>query len=133
MRATLHKLLLQIVFFIGVITILSGSGQMLFPELVLQLIGGEISSGGNHSFAIIGMFMTLFGALCIAALSTEHQEPVAIFWCSLQKLGASIAVWLGVTKGLFSPLALLVAGFDGFSFVVMLIFWFSIRTRKNFM
>ena len=131
MTAKLQKLLLQLVFLIGVITVFSGLVQVIFPGFVLGVIGGERSAGGDHSFAIIGMFMVLFGALLIHALSTEQQEPVAILWCSIQKLGASLAVWLGVTKGLFSSLALLVAAFDGASFFIMMLFWFSLRNNKN--
>lgn len=127
MNASRQTLLLKAVFAIAAITILSGLVQVIKPELVLSIIGGEQSPSGNHSFAIIGMFMVLFGALAIHALSTESQEPVAILWCSLQKLGASVAVGVGVCKVLFSPLALLVAGFDLLSFVVMFIFWLNIR------
>jgi hypothetical protein len=129
--STKHQtLLIKIVFLIGIITILSGLTQAINPELVLSVVGGEKSPGGNHSFAIIGMFMVLFGALVIHALSTESQEPVAIFWCSLQKLGAAVAVGIGVSKGLFSLLALAVAGFDLLSFVVMYVFWLTIRKNQ---
>jgi hypothetical protein len=126
-----QPLLIKIVFFIGIITIFSGLAQVINPELVLSVVGGEKSPGGNHSFAIIGMFMVLFGALVVHALSTETQEPVAIFWCSLQKLGAAVAVGIGVGKGLFSPLALAVAGFDLLSFFVMFVFWMTIRKNHT--
>lgn len=126
-----NRQLLQAVFAIGVITILSGLVQMVQPELVLEIIGGEQTPGGEHSFAIVGMFMVLFGALLVHALSTEHHEPVAVFWCSLQKLGAALAVSLGVFKGLFSALALAVAGFDLLSFMLMLVFWQTIRYNPH--
>ncbi len=122
-----RKLLLQCLFFIGVVTVFSGLVQMVKPGFVLSLIGGELTAGGNHSFAIVGMFMVLFGALLIHALSTERQEPVAIFWCAIQKLGASIAVGLGVYNDLFSWVALTVAGFDLLSFVLMIVFWNGVR------
>ena len=57
MNANRQALLLKAVFAIAVITILSGLSQVIKPELVLSIIGGEQSPGGNHSFAIIGMFM----------------------------------------------------------------------------
>jgi len=126
-----NNLLLKIVFFIAVITIFSGSAQMLMPQLILAIIGGDISPGGNYSFGIIGMFMVLFGGLCIHALSTETQEPVAILWCSLQKLGAAIAVTLAVCQHLFSWLALLVSSFDFLSFVLMYIFWYRIKNNVS--
>jgi hypothetical protein len=40
-----------------------------------------------------------------------------------QKLGASAAVGLGVRRGLLSPLALAVAGFDALSGLVALDYW----------
>jgi hypothetical protein len=129
MTAKHQTLLIKIVFLIGIITILSGLAQVINPELVLSVVGGEKSPGGNHSFAIIGMFMVLFGALVVHALSTETQEPVAILWCSLQKLGAAVAVGIGVGKGLFSLLALAVAGFDLLSFIIMFGFWLTIRNN----
>lgn len=125
-----RHLLLKSVFFIGVITILSGFSQMVRPDLVLSIISdAEQTSGGNHSFAIIGMFMVLFGGLLIHALSTENQSPTAVLWCTLQKFGAAFAVALGVNNGLFSSLALWVAGFDLLSFFVMLAFWFKIKNN----
>lgn len=120
-------LLLKIVFAIALITLASGLTQAVQPAFILGIIGGETSPGALHSFAIIGMFMALFGGLAIHALSTETQEPVAILWCALQKLGASLAVALGVIKAVFSPIALLVAGFDFVSFVLMALFWQQIR------
>ncbi len=122
-----NQILLKIVFFIGVITIVSGFSQMVKPDLVLSIIGGDQSPGGNHSFAIIGMFMVLFGGLLVHALSTETQAPTAVLWCTIQKLGAAIAVGVGYSKGLFSFLALAVAGFDLLSFFVMFAFWLSIK------
>lgn len=126
------NLLLKSVFFIALITVVSGLTQMLMPELVLSIVGGSTASpGGNYSFGIVGMFMVLFGGLCIHALSTEKQEPLVIFWCALQKLGAAIAVTLAVCQDLFSWLALLVSGFDFLSFVLLLVFWWSIKNRKS--
>ncbi len=124
-----NQILLKIVFFIGIITILSGFSQMVKPDLVLSIIGGDQSPGGNHSFAIIGMFMVLFGGLLVHALSTETQSPTAVLWCSIQKLGAAMAVGIGYSKGLFSFLALAVAGFDLLSFFIMFTFWLSIRNN----
>ncbi|MCF6280787.1 MAG: hypothetical protein L3J28_01045 [Candidatus Polarisedimenticolaceae bacterium] len=125
-----NQLLLKMVFFIGVITIFSGLGQMIKPDLVLSIISdSEQSAGGNHSFAIIGMFMVLFGGLVVHALSTESQSPTAILWCTFQKLGAAFAVAIGVSNGLFSSLALAVAGFDLLSFFVMFAFWLTIKNN----
>jgi hypothetical protein len=45
---------------------------------------------------------------------------VVVFWSALQKLGAFVAVTLGVLNGLFSWMALSVAVFDLFSGLLFL-------------
>jgi len=115
---------------IGAITVVSGLVQAVAPGLVLGLIGGDPSPANRHSFAIVGMFMVLFGGmLCHALLASEHH-PIPLLWAALQKLGAAGAVGLGVSKGLFAPLALLVAGFDLLSGVLALVYWRSIRDPR---
>ena len=125
-----QKSLLKVVFLIGVITVISGFVQMIKPDFVLSIIGGQQTPGGNHSFAIVGMFMVLFGAMLIHALATPSQQPMVVLWCSIQKLGAAAAVSIGVAKGYFSTLALLVAGFDLFSFLLMMAFWFCLQKNN---
>ncbi len=108
---------------IGLVTVASGALQLAQPGLILTLIAGPSSAMARHFFAIVGMFMVLFGGLVLQTLRSESRgEPggVALLWCTLQKLGASAAVGLGVLSGVFSPIALLVAGFDLASAVL---FW----------
>jgi hypothetical protein len=52
------------------------------------------------------------------------------WWCcgrSLQKVGASAAVFLGVTRGVFAAVALVVAGFDLLSGILGLALWNRVR------
>jgi hypothetical protein len=107
---------------IAVATIVSGAVQMFWPSLVLRFVGGASTPAGNHFFGIVGMFMLLFGGALLQALRSPTAQPIILFWAGLQKLGASAAVGLGVWHAIFSPVALLVAGFDLFSGV--LIFWY---------
>jgi hypothetical protein len=110
-----------IISLIAVLTIVSGVVQMIWPGCVLRIIGGSLNLANQHSFGIVGMFMVLFGALTLHGLMT-HSSP-ALLWASIQKLGAFVAVALGVYEGLFSSLAMAVALFDLLSFVVIFIFW----------
>ncbi|HQR41521.1 MAG TPA: hypothetical protein PLX97_02530 [Gemmatales bacterium] len=112
---------------IGAITVLSGSLQMVAPGLVLTLIGGQMTPTSLHFFGIIGMFMVLFGGALLQALLSPLHHPVVLFWAGLQKFGASAAVGLGVWHQLFSPLALLVAGFDLLSGILALWYWNRVR------
>jgi hypothetical protein len=117
-RSPLHRVLVPI----AALTVLSGLAQALLPRFVLGLIGGEATPGGAHSFGIVGMFMVLFGGMLLHALLTPGDHRVAVLWAGLQKLGAFAAVSLGVARGLFSVLALGVAGFDLLSGVLILLY-----------
>lgn len=113
---------------IAVITVVSGATQMLAPALVLQAVGGEATPATMHFFAIIGMFMVLFGGLLWQSLRAPTVLPMPIFWAALQKVGAAVAVGLGVQRGLFAPLALTVASFDLLSGILALWYWNRVRT-----
>lgn len=114
---------------IAAVTIISGLVQTIRPAFVLNIINGAVTPATNHFFGIVGMFMVLFGGLLYHALQENRHQPVAILWCGLQKIGAAVAVGLGVSRGLFSWLALGVAGFDLISGFLILIYWYSIRKR----
>lgn len=118
------KIVLKI---IAVITIISGFIQMVWPAFVLGIIDGAITPTTQYFFGIVGMFMIMFGGLLYHALAGTKRHPVAVLWCGLQKFGASLAVFLAVTEGLFSWLALGVAGFDFISGIIIAIYWFSIN------
>lgn len=115
--------------FIAAITVLSGLVQMLKPDFILTIISGEQMPGNLHSFAIVGMFMVLFGGLLLHALFSCDHHPIAIFWSGLQKIGAFAAVSLGVYKGVFSWLALGVAIFDLAS--GLLILYYCVVVKKS--
>jgi len=108
----MRKNITFIVLGISVVTVISGVSQIIKPEFVLDVIGAEISPLSNHLFAIVGMFMALFGSLMVHTVYQTHTSKTAVFWCAMQKLGAFIAVSLGVFQGLFSWLAMGVAIFD---------------------
>ena len=110
-----------IITLIAILTIVSGTVQMIWPGFVLKMIGGSLELANQHSFGIVGMFMILFGALTLHGLIT-HSSP-ALLWASIQKLGAFIAVALAVHEQLFSTLAMAVALFDLLSFFLMIVFW----------
>lgn len=112
---------------ISALTVVSGLVQVIAPGFVLGLIGAEITLASSHSFGIVGMFMMLFGGLLLQALFAQTPQPIAVFWCGLQKFGAAGAVTLGALRDVFSWLALGVAGFDLLSGVLILIYWLMIR------
>src|SRR5713101_7735984 len=122
-----RSLLEWLVAAIAAITVVSGIAQMLAPRFVLDTIGGETTPASAHFFGIVGMFMTLFGGALLHEVFSSRRQPIVALWASLQKFGAVAAVGLGVSRGLFAPLALLVAGFDFISAVLIFWYWFRIR------
>jgi hypothetical protein len=116
---------------IAAATLVSGGVQVFDPGFVLGLVSGETSPATEHFFGIIGMFMVLFGGMLLHAMRNPSGQTVAIFWCALQKFGASAAVALGVERHLFSALALGVASFDFISGILVISYWVKIRSNKN--
>lgn len=123
-----HKYLNLAVILISLVTIISGLSQMVRPGLVLQVVGAESSPTASHFFAIVGLFMALFGGLMLHAVYSTRPQTAAILWSAFQKIGAFVAVTLGVIKGVFSFMALGVALFDLFS---GLLFLYYLKQRRK--
>jgi hypothetical protein len=105
----------------------TGLVQVVAPGFVLGVVGGESTPTSRHFFGIVGMFMTLFGGLLLQALLSAEHHPLAVFWAGLQKLGAFVAVGIGVQRGLFATIALSVAFFDLLSGILIFAYWRSMR------
>src|SRR4051812_30035790 len=76
-------------------TLLTGGLQAIKPAFILHILSAETTVTSRHFFAIVGMFMVLFGGATLHALLSARHHPVVILWSSLQKFGAAIAVALG--------------------------------------
>src|ERR1700676_5393660 len=120
------KYLRLINLMIAIITVISGLLQIIDPSFVLKTIGGEITPTTCQCFATIGMFMVMFGGLIVQALYSVQQNNAAILWGALQKIGASIAVFIAIFHHLLSPIAALVASFDLVSFILLMIYYRNI-------
>ena len=121
----------RLVLAIAVITIATGLVQALAPAFMLRIIGGEATPTSAHFFGIVGMFMVLFGGALWQGMRQPVPDLTVLLWTGLQKLGASIAVGLGVAHAIFSPLALAlaVAGFDLLSAALILATWNAYRAH----
>lgn len=111
-------------------TFLTGAVQAIAPGFILRLLSAETTTTSQHFFAIVGMFMVLFGGATLHALLSFKHHPVVILWSSFQKFGASVAVALGVQRGVFASLALIVAIVDFLSGVLALWYWSRIRRES---
>lgn len=108
----MRKIIRLIILLISVATLFLGAIQVVVPAFVLNFVGAEIDTTTKQLFATIGMFMFLFGGMMIHALYHEDNNRVVVIWSGLQKLGASIAVFIGIFNGVFIPIAAGVAIFD---------------------
>ncbi len=122
-----HTLLWWVVMGIALITVVSGGVQMLAPQFVLKLVAAQITPTSSHFFAIVGMFMFLFGGALWQGLCKAGPQGTIFIWAGLQKIGAAAAVGLGVHHAIFSKVSLLVAGFDLLSGLLILTYWLTSR------
>jgi hypothetical protein len=104
-------------------TVVSGFAQIIRPGRIMRVIGARDTPGGQHLFATVGMFMVVVGGLLLQTILFERRASRLVMgWASIQKFGAAAAVAIGVRRGIFSPLALLVAGFDFLSGILVVLF-----------
>jgi hypothetical protein len=104
---------------IGAITAATGVLQAAVPQATLGPLRADDSPTVRHFFGTVGMFMACTGSLLVA----RPADPAVVLMTAAQKIGASAAVGLGVKRGLLSPLALGVAGFDALSGLLALDYW----------
>lgn len=115
---------------IAAATALTGAVQVFAPGFVLNLLDADASQTSRHFFAIVGMFMVLFGGATLNALLSFKHHPIVIFWSAMQKLGASVAVAIGVVHEVFSTLGWIVAVVDLLSGFLALWYWKRIRQEQ---
>lgn len=127
----MNRLLNLLVVGISLATVVSGLAQVVAPAFVLRVIGAEITPTTTHFFAIVGMFMALFGGLMLHTVYSARTDPVAILWCAWQKLGACVAVGLGIWHDIFSFMAAGVALFDLLSGVLFLYYLKKVKSGES--
>lgn len=127
----MKKYIRLILLLISLSTLMSGAIQVVAPALVLTFVGAAFNVAMNQLFATIGMFMFLFGGMMIHALYHEDDNRVVVIWSAFQKLGASVAVAIGIMKGVFSPIAGMVAAFDFVSGILFFVYLRGLKTDKS--
>ena len=118
-----------VVAVISAATVLTGLVQLVVPGTVLDLLGAESTPTTRQLFAIVGMFMAVVGGVTLQALLTEPTPAYVVFWCAVQKLGAFIAVTVGVTRDLFDTVAIAVALFDLLTALLAGALWWRLHTH----
>jgi hypothetical protein len=123
--------LFVLLLLIAASTALTGGVQVVAPAFILRLLSADVTTTSQHFFAIVGMFMVLFGGATVHALVSFKHHPVVILWSSFQKFGAAVAVALGVQRGVFSSLAMIVAVVDLLSGVLAFWYWRRIKQEND--
>jgi hypothetical protein len=114
--------LFRFLLVMGAATLATGLVQLTAPTFVLGLLRADVSGIGPYLFRIVGMFMALFGGLIVQSLLDPRHHPVAIQWSGIQKVGAGIAVAIGVMTGAFRTLAWSVSLFDLASGILLFVY-----------
>jgi len=117
-----QKLLYWVLVLISVTTLVSGIVQIFAPAFILGLISAEITAATRQCFATVGMFMFLFGGMLLQVLLSKQMIAPVFLWAGLQKVGAFIAVGIGVMNHVFGPMAMLVACFDLLSGILVFVY-----------
>src|SRR3954454_24895826 len=107
-----EKLLYWLLVLISFTTLVSGIVQIFAPAFILALVGAEITAATKQCFGTVGMFMFLFGGMLLQVLLSRRMIAPVFLWAGLQKIGAFVAVGIGVMNHAFAPAAMLVASFD---------------------
>jgi hypothetical protein len=84
-----------------------------------------------QGFGTIGMFMALFGGMLLHVLLTRQMLPPVFLWAGLQKIGAFVAVVIGVMHHLFGPMALAVASFDLLSGILIFVYMKMVSNQRS--
>ena len=117
-----EKLLYWVLVVISITTLISGIVQIFAPAFILDLISAEITAATRQCFATVGMFMFLFGGMLLQVLVSRQMVSPVFLWSGLQKIGAFIAVGLGVVNHVFGSKAMLVASFDLLSGILVFLY-----------
>jgi hypothetical protein len=125
------KLLFWVLVLISVATLVSGLVQIFAPGFILGMISAESTASTRQCFATIGMFMALFGGMLLQVLLTGQNAPPVYLWAGLQKIGAFVAVVIGVSHHLFGPLALGIASFDLLSGILIFVYMKIARDQRS--
>ena len=100
---------------IGVMTSASGAALVVAPRLVLRVLGAGRREPAGFFVQVVGMFMMASGGLLADGSRRDPPSGIALRWSFAQKLGAAIAISLGVRSGRLGRQAVAVAAIDGLS------------------
>jgi hypothetical protein len=127
----LQRLFYWVLVLISFTTFVSGIVQIFAPAFILNMIAAEVTPTSKQCFGTIGMFMALFGGMLLQVLLSGDLSIPVFLWAGLQKVGAFVAVAIGVGHHVFGPSALIVACFDLVSGILIFAYMKIARDARN--
>jgi len=115
-------------FAIALGTFLSGVVLIVVPGVVLDALSAPTRTSDKLFFAIIGMFMAILGGALTHTLLRPRPSELVVGWSALQKLGASLAMFLAVVVNVFSAAGLALVAFDFLSAVLAAAYLWRMRS-----
>jgi hypothetical protein len=94
----------------SVFTAAAGALQVLAPGPMLRALDADDDATARQLFGTVGVFMVTSGATLLATLRRDEPDPGVLIGAAAQKAGSSVAMAVGVGRGLLSPKALGVVG-----------------------
>lgn len=117
-----------LLFAIALGTFLSGVVLIVVPGVVLDALSAPTRTSDKLFFAIIGMFMAILGGALTHTLLRPRPSELVVGWSALQKLGASLAMFLAVVVNVFSAAGLALVAFDFLSAVLAAAYLWRMRS-----
>ncbi len=112
---------------IGVITILLGVAQILFPTQVIELLGAAFAESSRHFLTFTGVSFCLFGAMLINALRDDSAQYVAVLWSGVFHVSMAVVLGAGVRHTFPSAYALVWAVFELCAGAMIIAYWFGMK------
>ncbi len=113
----------SVVMLIGGITVLAGTGQIVFRERALTAMGLTPSSGPLFLFTLMSVLTALFGCGVMHAWLVKRHGSLVILWAGLAKVAGSVVIAIGFVGGVASTMALLVAVYDAATGGFLIWYW----------
>lgn len=101
--------------FVGILTAVSGACLVVVPRLILRILGAGRREPAPFFVQVVGMFMMTSGGLLADGSRQTPPAPIALRWALAQKIGAAVAMVLGVRSKRIGRLALVIAAIDACS------------------
>lgn len=122
----------RLALMIGLLTILVGGVQLLFPALALSNLGLPSDGSALFSFRLASLMILLFGGLLVHEVIHPDRSDrfgKGVFWVALQKITAGLLLAVGIFSHGLNTLAWGVVAYDTLCGIFLL--WLALRPASS--